>query len=53
MNCLINDIIRTSISKGKKVDVVRRYLKMKYHTNIDRQSLERRIQGLKSDIRLA
>lgn len=46
MNCVINDIVRWSIKKGTRAEVVRRYLKMKYHTNIDLKSLERRFNKL-------
>ena len=46
MNCVINDIIKSSLVKGKKTEVVRRYIRMKYNTNIDPQSFERRLKGL-------
>lgn len=44
MNCLINNSIKGSLEKGKKIEVVRRYIRMKYHTNIDIQSLESRLK---------
>lgn len=49
MNCVINDIVKWSIEKGTRAEVVRRYLRMKYHTNIDLKSLERRFNGLKKE----
>lgn len=54
MNCLINDIIKGSIQKGKKIEVVRRYIRMKYHMNIDLKSLERRFKYMgKDDVNFA
>lgn len=49
MNCLINDIIEGSIRKGKKIEVVRRYIRMKYHMNIDLKSLEHRLKLIRKD----
>lgn len=49
MKCVINDIVKWSIRKGTRAEVVRRYLRLKYRTNIDLQSLEKRFNSLKSD----
>lgn len=54
MNCLINDIIKWANKKGTKAEVVRRYLKIKYHMNVDLQALERRSTGVSNkEINLA
>lgn len=54
MNCMINDIINWANVKGTKAEVVRRYLRMKYHMNIDLQALERRFaRANKKEINLA
>ena len=46
MNCLINDIINWANGKGTRAEVVRRYLRIKYHMNIDPQALDRRINRM-------
>lgn len=46
MNCLINDTIRRYMNKGRKVDVIARYLRMKYHVAIDAAVLKKRMNTL-------
>lgn len=49
MECLINDIIKGSMQKGVKIEVVRRYIRMKYHMNIDLPSLNRRLNNMRNN----
>ena len=46
MNCVINNSIVDNLKKGKKIEVIRRYIEMKYHTSIDLQALKERIKLL-------
>jgi hypothetical protein len=47
MNCLINNAIGTNLKKGRKVEVISRYIRMKYRVTIDNFSMARRMQKLK------
>jgi hypothetical protein len=49
MNCLINNIIKGSIQKGTNIEVVRRYIRIKYHMNIDLKALDRRLKLMRKD----
>lgn len=46
MNCVINNSIVDNLKKGKKPEVIRRYIKMKYRISIDLQSMKERIKML-------
>lgn len=46
MNCVINNSIADNVKKGRKLEVIRRYLQLKYRTSIDMQSLKERIKLL-------
>lgn len=46
MNCVINNSIVDSIKKGRKLEVIRRYIQLKYRTSIDMRSLRERIKAL-------
>lgn len=46
MNCVINDSISDNLKKGKKLEVIRRYIEMKYNTSIDLQALKARIKAM-------
>ena len=46
MNCIINNVINTYYKKGKKVEVMRRYIRMKYGINIDVASIDERIRSI-------
>lgn len=45
MNCIINKVITQYQAKGKKLEVIKRYLLMKYHINMDMASLKERIKA--------
>jgi hypothetical protein len=44
MNCLINKTIYSHLRKGRKLEVIARYVKMKYKVNIDKVSIQKRLQ---------
>lgn len=44
MNCVINNSITDHLKKGKKLEVIRRYIEMKYRISIDLESLRERIK---------
>ncbi len=44
MNCLIDNALQRYLKKGKPIDVIRRYMRLKYHINIDIESLKNRIR---------
>lgn len=46
MNCIINNVIDTYYKRGKKIEVMRRYIKMKYRINIDVPSIRERIRSI-------
>lgn len=46
MKCVINNSISDNLKKGKKLEVIRRYIEMKYHTSIDLQALKARIKAM-------
>lgn len=47
MNCVIDNVINTYLNQGKKLEVIRRYISMKYRIYIDLTSLKERIKLLK------
>lgn len=49
MNCIINNVIDTYHRKGKKAEVMRRYIRMKYKVNIDLASIKARIRSINMD----
>jgi len=46
MNCLINKTIYSHLSKGRKLEVIVRYVKIKHRVNIDKSSIQKRLQML-------
>lgn len=44
MNCVINNSITDHLKKGTKLEVIRRYIEMKYRVSIDLESLKERIR---------
>ncbi len=49
MNCIVNNVIATYNKKGKKAEVIRRYIKMKYHIHMDMASIRERIRSINMD----
>ncbi|MDN5203312.1 hypothetical protein QQ008_18135 [Fulvivirgaceae bacterium BMA10] len=52
MNCLIDNILNRNLKKGRKLEVIKRYIKLRYHINIDARAIEKRVQGLNLSYRL-
>ena len=50
MRCLINDVIDTYYRKGKKIEVIRRYIRMKYRISIDPESIRERLKNLELQV---
>lgn len=46
MNCVINNSIVDNIKKGRKLEVIRRYIQMKYRTSMDMRALKERVKLL-------
>ncbi len=46
MNCVINNSITDNLRKGKKIEVIRRYIQMKYGISIDVVALKERIKSM-------
>ena len=46
MNCVINDVIDNFLRKGKKIAVIRRFIRLKYRIYIDSAALKERIKSL-------
>jgi len=49
MNCLIDNTITRYSNRANKVDVIRRYIRMKYHINIDPKALKNRLNYLRQN----
>ena len=50
MTCLINNVIDFSLQKGKRLEVIKRYIQIKYRVNIDNLSIKKRMTLLKPEI---
>ncbi len=47
MDCLIDNIItRWHVGKGKRVEVIKRYIRMRYKINIDATSIQNRVRDM-------
>lgn len=53
MECIIDQTIRYYLKKGKKLEAIRRYLRMKYRITMDIQALKRRMESVDNDLRMA
>lgn len=47
MNCLIDKTIDKYYTRGKKVEVIKRYIRMKYRISIDTEVLKARLEQIK------
>ncbi len=52
MECIIDQTIRYYTKKGKRVEAIRRYLRMKYRITMDVESLKRRVESVENDLRV-
>lgn len=48
MKCLIDKSVAYSLRKGKKAEVIRRYIRMKYRIHVDLQTIRERIRQMTS-----
>ncbi|MEM7107283.1 MAG: hypothetical protein AAF519_03585 [Bacteroidota bacterium] len=46
MNCLIDNSLIYSLQKGKRAEVIKRYIRMKYKIHIDLAAIKERIKTL-------
>lgn len=46
MNDIINNAIDFYVRKGRKIEVIRRYVRMKYRISIDKNSFQQRVQSM-------
>jgi predicted transcriptional regulator len=53
MNCTINQTIRKALEKGKKLEVIKRYLQLKHRINMDVTSLKERVRSLNNHYTLS
>ena len=44
MNCLINETIDRYLRRGRRVEVIARYLSMRYRVSIEASALTKRMQ---------
>ncbi len=44
MNCLINKTISSNLKKGRKLEVIARYVKLKYKVSLDKVAMQKRLQ---------
>lgn len=44
MNCLINDTINRYLKRGRRADVIARYMRMRYRVSIETSALTKRMQ---------
>lgn len=52
MKCAIDNTIDRSVKRGKKLDVISRYLRLKYRVTIEKAALLERLRsiGIKYDL---
>ncbi|UII22426.1 hypothetical protein [Fulvivirga ligni] len=46
MNCVIDNSILYHLRQGRKMDVIRRYIKLKYRISMDMETLKERIKHI-------
>lgn len=47
MDCLINQTIDQHAKRGRKLEVIGRYIRLKYHVHIENSALIKRLELLK------
>jgi len=45
MNDIINNAIDFYVRQGRKIEVIRRYVRLKYRVNIDRSAFQKRVKN--------
>lgn len=46
MDCLINQTINLHSKRGRRLEVIARYIRLKYHVHIDSSALMKRVEVL-------
>ena len=46
MNDIINNAIDFYVRQGRRIEVVRRYIRLKYRVNIDRNAFRERVKNI-------
>ncbi len=49
MNCLINQTIDRYARSGRKLEVIARYIRLKYHVHIESSALTKRLELLNTN----
>lgn len=52
MKCVINETVKSALKKGKRMDVIARYIKLKYRIQIDVASIRERANLVKMNYQL-
>ena len=47
MNDIINNAIDYYVRKGREIEVIRRYIRLKYRVNIDRNAFQERVKDMR------
>lgn len=47
MYCIIDNVINEYYRQGRRLDVIRRYIRMKYRINMEQSVLSKRVNELK------
>jgi hypothetical protein len=46
MNDIINNAIDFYVKQGRKIEVIRRYIRLKYRVSIDRNAFQERVKSI-------
>ena len=46
MNCVINNTVDRYLASGRRLDVIARYIRMKYRIHIDASALRQRVKSM-------
>ena len=52
MNDIINNAIDFYVRQGRKIEVVRRYVRLKYRVNIDKNAFQERVKHLRLEYKI-
>ncbi|EMR01292.1 hypothetical protein [Cesiribacter andamanensis] len=50
MNCIIDNTLGKALQRGRKLEAVRRYIRMKYGISIEVDALKKRLQLMKHQL---
>lgn len=52
MNDIINNAIDFYVRKGRKIEVIRRYVRLKYKISIDKNAFHQRVKNMRLEYEL-